>query len=174
MSWHGHALRILACRLGVNFGVGVGIGVEASGVGVGVGVGVDIQDICRSLNWSWNSRSWSWNWSLNSQELELELELKFCQVFFYSSIIWNMTLKTGSIILCLITRQSVFLKFWSKKDHDFFDFVWTIQAEIFCPLGPYRGIVLRYHRDWEGMYELTISLLELNPWKLTIQTKPRT
>ena len=71
-----------------NSGVGVGIGVETSGFGVGVGV--DILEICRSWSWSWNSWSWSWNWNWNSWELELEL--KFCQLFFYSCIIWNIWL----------------------------------------------------------------------------------
>ena len=120
-SWVQLQLQSWSCNSGV------GIGVETSGVGVGV----DIQETCRSWSWSWNSRSWSWNWSWNSRELELELELKFCQVnFYYSWIIWNIWLKTGSIISYLIhviTRLSYrhytlsdVLKY---EDYDFFDFV---------------------------------------------------
>ena len=68
-------------------------------------------------------------------ELELELELKVFLYIYY--LIETYNFETVPIILCLLTslsyRLSEVLKY---KDHDFFDFVQTIQGEIFCPLGP--------------------------------------
>ena len=97
-----------------------------------------------SWNWSWNLLSWSWSWSwysgnlpeleleLKLPELELELELKLSWVgvgveilstfLLFMYYLKHMTLKTGSITLCLIIRQSAvlqalipFLKFWSIR-----------------------------------------------------------
>ena len=123
----------------------VGVGVETPGVGVGV----DILEIGRSWSCSWNL--WSW---------ELELELKFCQPFLYSCIIWNMTLKAGSITLCLITRplclttrQSVlhalpFLKFWNIRIVISLILFKQYKVRSFVHLD-HRGIVLRSQRETE-------------------------
>ena len=145
-----------------NSRVGVGIGVETSGVGVGVRV--DILEIRRSWNWSWswNSQSWNWSCSWNSQSWnsswnspELELELKLCQRFFihilfetygFENWVHHIMPNNKTVSLTGIAFSEV-LKY---KDHDFFDFVYTIQGEIFCPLDlDHRGIVLRSHREIE-------------------------
>ena len=141
---------------GVGVGVifwkfdGVGVGVETPGVGVGIRV--------ETLgSWSW---SWSWSW----------IFVNFLLFMYYLK---HLTLKTRSITLCLITRHSVlqalpFLKFWSIRimiSLILFKQRWDILS--IWIIGVHSSQISE--RDWKGMYELTISLVEL-----IIQTKPRT